>query len=128
MDLLIIGVYLTAHYILFLLCALGVLIRFVIFLWSLFSNASQTMKDFFHLFISIFYFISLYNFIVQNDGALILFFIILGFQFYVEFIYQPPDRSSKANFIFRLVNSRIVKITWCIALLLVAFIYKTQMR
>lgn len=128
MDFLLLSAYLAIHYLLFLFCTLGVLIRFVLFLWSLFGNGSQTMKDFFHLFISIFYLISLYDFIAQKDGALILFFIVLGFQFYVEFIYQPPNGASKTNFILRVVNSKIVKITWCIALLLVAFIYKTQIR
>ncbi len=84
------------------------------------------MKDFFHLWISLFYFISLNNFIIQEDKALILFFITLGFQFYVEVAHPLRKGSSNVNTIVRIVNSRIVKITWCITLLVVAFVYKSQ--
>ncbi len=126
MDFFFLAAYIAAHYILLLLCALGVLIRFVIFMWSLFTNASQTMKDFFHLWISIFYFISLNNFITQEDKALILFVITLGFQFYVEVAHPLTKGSSNANIIVRIANSRIVKITWAITLLVVAFVHKSQ--
>ncbi len=126
MDFFFLAAYIAAHYILLLLCALGVFIRFVIFLGSLFTKASQTMKDFFHLWISLFYFISLNNFIIQEDKALILFFITLGFQFYVEVAHPLRKGSSNVNTIVRIVNSRIVKLTWCITLLVVAFVYKSQ--